>query len=169
MSALCQERTCCRQSECYVAHLSNYLVHFDNGSDMLAGHIFRIAICYIAGILAGSLILGSFSGLPGLGMALVFAFGGAIEGLPILFVAAVLFLVLNKSVMQNLTVWCLAVPLMTLVLYLALLWVLEYSNRGRDLYWFLSLQHVWVRATLASFFASLSSGLFWSWNRYYPR
>jgi hypothetical protein len=44
-------------------------------------------------------------------------------------------------------------------------WETNYSNRGFDLYWYLALRNVWERAVLAFVCASISSALFWYWNR----
>jgi hypothetical protein len=126
-------------------------------------NIVQIIVCYIVGLLAGTLIWASYFGAPGIGF--VFAFAGAFVGLPILLVAVVIFVVLCKSVLRNLSLWCMSAPFIVVVLWLTLEWELNYSNRGHDIYWYLSLRNVWERAGLAFTCASISSTLFWYWNR----
>jgi len=126
-------------------------------------HVLQIIVCYIVGLIAGSLIWATYFGQPGVGF--VFAFGGAILGLPILLVAVLIFIILSERVLRNLSLWCLGAPFIVVLLWLILEWKLNYSLRGHDIYWYLSLRNVWERAGLVFTCASISSSLFWCWNR----
>src|SRR5262245_40524517 len=126
-------------------------------------HVLQIIVCYIVGLIVGSFIWATYFGQALMGFAL--ALGGAILGLAILLVAVVIFISLNKSVLRNLLLWCLGVPFIVVLLWLILEWELFYSWRGHDIYWYLSLRNVWERAVLVSTCASISSSLFWFWNR----
>src|SRR5262245_10393462 len=126
-------------------------------------HVLEIIVCYIIGLIAGSFIWAIYFGQALLGFAL--AFGGAILGLPTLLVTEAIFIGFNKSILRYLSLWCLGAPFIVVVLWVTLEWEILYSWRVRDIYWYLSLRDVWERGTLAFTCASISSTLFWYWNR----
>jgi ABC-type antimicrobial peptide transport system permease subunit len=124
-------------------------------------HILQIIACYFVGLIVGNLIFILCTG----SLALVLAFGGTFFALPILVLVVVVFALMSDRILRYLAIWCIIAPWLVVVIWLAVEWETNYSHRGHDIYWYLSLRNVWERAVLAFTCASVSSALFWHWNR----
>jgi hypothetical protein len=123
--------------------------------------IFQIVACYFVGLAAGSLIVMPYAGR----VAPVLGIGGVFFALPLLVLVVVVFAMLRDRILRHLTLWCLVAPWLVTAAWLVLEWETNYSHRGHDILWYLGLQNVWERAALAWICASVSSVLFWRWNR----
>jgi ABC-type antimicrobial peptide transport system permease subunit len=126
--------------------------------------ILQIIACYVIGLVVGNLAFLPYSGV----LAPILAVVGAFMAFPILALAMVVFALMRGSILRHLAVWCIAAPFLIVMVWLPIEWETFYSNRGHDLYWYLSLRNVWEAAVLAFTCASISSALFWYWNRVPP-
>ena len=124
--------------------------------------ILQIIACYIVGLVVGNLIFIPYSGLP---LALSLAFGGGFFSFPILVLVVAVFALMRGGILRHLAICCLVAPWLVVTIWLLMEWETDYSHRGHDIYWYLSLRSVWERAVLAFTCASVSSALFWHWNR----
>jgi ABC-type antimicrobial peptide transport system permease subunit len=131
----------------------------------MARQILQIIACYIVGLIAGNLIFIPYTGPT----AVVLAFGGAFFALPILVLVMVVFALMRDGILRHLAIWCIVAPWLIVVIWLVVEWETDYSHRGHDIYWYFSLRNVWERAVLAFTCASISSALFWYWNRAHVR
>jgi hypothetical protein len=124
-------------------------------------HLLQIVACYVIGIVIGNLVLVPLFG------ELVIALipGGILLGLPILLVALLVFALMKNQILPRLLLWCLATPFLAVLVWLTLEWQFNYSNRGHDLSWYLSLRNVWERASLCFTCAGIGTAFFWYWNR----
>ena len=95
-------------------------------------HILQIIACYIVGIIAGNLIFMPYTGP----LAIAFIIVGAVLTLPILVLVLLTFAAMRNTVLRNLSLWCLSAPFFVILVWLALEWEFNYSNRGHDIYWY---------------------------------
>jgi uncharacterized membrane protein YkvI len=127
----------------------------------MARQILQIIACYIVGLIVGNLIFIPYTGP----VALLLAFGGVFFAFPILVLVVVAFALMRDGILRHLAIWCIVTPFLVVMVWLVVEWETDYSHRGHDIYWYLSLRNVWERAVLAFTSASISSILFWYWNR----
>jgi hypothetical protein len=124
-------------------------------------NLLQIIACYLVGLVAGNIVF-----FPVVGpLAIAFVFGGAVVAAPILILTMFIFAIGRNAILRNLGIWCAIAPFLLLVIWFSIEWSTNYSNRGHDIYWYLSLRNVWERGTLAFICSSISSALFWRWNR----
>jgi uncharacterized membrane protein YkvI len=123
-------------------------------------YLLQILACYIAGMIAGNLIFFPFYGMVVFFTAIV----GILAGLPELIITLLVFISLKPWIMRYLLFCCAVAPFLIVIAWLSFEWM-DFSQRGHDIYWYLSLRGTWDRATLAFACASFASALFWYWNR----
>jgi len=123
--------------------------------------ILGIIACYAVGLIAGNLILMPYYGP----VTILLAVGGAVLALPILALVVLTFALLKNRILRNLSLWCVTAPFLITLTWLIIDWELDYSSRGQDIWWYLSLRSVRELAALAFRCSSISSALFWYWNR----
>jgi hypothetical protein len=126
----------------------------------MARQLLQIVACYGIGLVAGNLLFFPYSGV----LAPILVVGGALLALPILILVIAVFALARKTILRHLALWCVIAPFLIAVIWLLLDWETSYSSRF-DLYRYLALRAVWERALLAFVCASISSALFWYWNR----
>src|SRR5262249_42719065 len=114
---------------------------------MMTRNVLQIIACYLVGLFAGTLIFAFYFGAPLIAVALTI--GGAVLALPILLLVVLTFVLLRKWILRHLALWCIVAPVLVVVVWMWAEWRFNYSNRGNDLYWYLSLRNVWERAALA--------------------
>jgi hypothetical protein len=137
----------------------------DTEEAQMARQIFQIIACCFIGLVVGNLIFIPYTGP----LAPALILGGAFLALPVLLLVVVVFAVARKAILRHLAIWCAVAPCLVVMTWLFVEWETNYSNRGSDVYWYLALRNVWERAALAFICASISSALFWYWNRYRVR
>ena len=126
-------------------------------------NILQIIACYFIGLIAGNFIFMLYAGPSVLSVA--FTVGGAILALPILVLVILAFVILQQPILRNLSIWCSMAPFLIVFVWMAIEWKFNYSNRGQEIFWYLSLRNVWERAALAFVCAAIGCALFWRWNR----
>jgi hypothetical protein len=126
--------------------------------------ILEIIACYVVGLVIGNLILLPYTGV----LVLAFAIGGALMSLPVMILVIIVFALMRGSLLRHLAVWCIAAPILVVMVWLTIEWQMNRSTWGQDLYWFLLIQNVWEQVVLLFTCASVSSALFWYWNRVPP-
>lgn len=122
-------------------------------------NILQIAGSYVVGLILGMLLL---AGVDGLAVVPVVA----LLSLPILGLTIVIFVLLRRWILGNLLSCCVVAPFLVVVVWLAFEWQTNFSHRGRDLYWYLSLRGVWDGTLIAFTCSAIASALFWYWNRH---
>jgi hypothetical protein len=127
-------------------------------------NVLQIVACYLVGLFVGTAISGAYFGGPFV-LSLIVMMGGAVLALPILLLVVLMFVLLRKWILRHLALWCVVAPVLIVVVWMWAEWQFNYSNRGNDLYWYLSLRNVWERAVLALTCASIASFMFWYLNR----
>jgi hypothetical protein len=123
-------------------------------------HVLQILVCYVVGMIVGNLVFVPFFGAN----AIFTIFGGAFLGLPELALTILIFISFRRSILRHLMPWCVVAPFLITAVWIAVEWSGNYSTRGHDIYWYLSLRGTWDRAALAFSSASFASALFWYWN-----
>jgi hypothetical protein len=126
-------------------------------------NVLQIIACYLVGLFAGNMIFALYFGGPLIGVVLTI--GGAVLALPILVPVVLAFVLLRTWILRHLPLWCVVAPVLVVVVWMWAEWQFNYSTRGNDLYWYLSLRNVWERAVLALTCASIASFMFWYLNR----
>lgn len=127
----------------------------------MAKNLCQILLCYVAGLLGGNLLF--FPLNPVLAPALFV--GGLLAALPELVVVLTAFVLFREHIIRKLFYYCLGAPLLIVLIWLIVEWNTNYYSRGQSIEWYLSLRNVWERAILAFVCSSISSYLFWRWNR----
>jgi hypothetical protein len=122
-------------------------------------NIVQIVACYGVGMILGMLL---WAGADGLAVVPVIA----LLSLPLLGLTIAIFALLRRWILGNLLSYCVVAPFLVAVAWVAFEWHTNFSYRGRDLYWYLSLRGVWDRALIAFTCSAIASALFWCWNRY---
>jgi hypothetical protein len=122
-------------------------------------NIGQIIGCYGVGMILSTLLWGGAGGLAVVPMV-------AFLSLPILGLTIVIFALLRRWILENLLSYCVVAPFLVAVAWLAFDWHTNFSYRGRDLAWYLSLRGVWDRASIAFTCSVIASALFWLWNRH---
>ena len=124
-------------------------------------NILQIVACYVAGIVAGNMLIALFAGP----LAVFYLIGAAIFGVPALIVTILIFVIFRNSIRRRTLPWCIAAPFAVALFWLTLESQTNYSNWEHDIFGYLSERVVWERAALAFICATISAGLFWCWNR----
>jgi hypothetical protein len=122
----------------------------------MRAHVLQILLCYVSGIVAGSLIFAPLYGP----VVIVLGVGGVFLGLPELVLVILVFVLFHRSILRHLLPWCLAAPFLITTAWLAIDWNVLLS-RAPNAYTYWASRGTWDRAALAFTSASFASALFW--------
>jgi hypothetical protein len=125
-------------------------------------NLLQIVACYLLGLVAVTFLSVPYAGV----VAIAIPLGGILLTWPILILILFTFAVGRRAILRYLRSWCIAAPFATMLIWLYIEWSSNYSHRGHDIHWYLSLRNVWERAALVFICSSISAALFWYWNRH---
>lgn len=138
-----------------------------NERDAMGWYILRLVLSYLAGLMLGGAAFGAYFGGLVLGVFIAVV-GGLTYALPLLGIAISLLIAFFGSIQRRLLIWCLLAPIAVVPLWLVFEYQVAFMNRGMSFSHYLTLRHVWDRAILAFICATISSSIFYFWNRRCP-